>query len=147
MAKLTNWRRFSRIYKGKSWLTGEQCESSTRAAAWVPVVRTRILDVLVSVTVSNNDGKLDGRPEAREASLAANYRKVRTIMEIRLKPSICDALWWLFGILIGKSQLTWSYNHLGPRRSPKYHRILNYRSKLRDATAVFAILVHDIIIA
>lgn len=51
-------------------------------------------------------------------SLAANYRCVRAIMEIRLKPSICDALWWLFGILIGKSQLTRQYDHLGSRCWP-----------------------------
>lgn len=37
-------------------------------------------------------GWCSGQPE-RDASLAANYRDAGTIMEIRLKPSICDALW------------------------------------------------------
>lgn len=73
---------------------------------------THVLDVRTSVTISNNDG----RPKARETSLAANYRCVGTIMEIRLKPSICDALWCLFGILIGKSQLTGPYDRLDSRR-------------------------------
>lgn len=64
-------------------------------------------------------------------SLAANYRCVRTIMEIRLKPSICDALWWLFGILIGKSQLTRQYDRLDSRRRPNRRHLFTPELSLR----------------
>lgn len=90
------------------------------------VVRTRILGARGSQRQSATimASWMVGR------SLAANYRCVSTIMEIRLKPSICDALWWLFGILIGKSQLTRQYDRLDSRRRRLFTPAM-YRSELR----------------